>query len=318
MKQQQSAWRLFLGLLVLLGGGLVAALVREPRAVAAVVAVGLVLIGWDPDTRGAFKVVAAAAGQTLRNLFMLLPFLLLVGGLGSVLAWQVGALALEHLVKPGAGQQAQLLTSELTKLGVLTLWGIAAAPVLDAVSIYAWRHRATERSFGGAINYALNRYRRMFGPHAVSFTGISLGMSVIIPGIMFGLWWAWVDAITATRDRTLDPLLKSLGRDPSARSPLQWSRVLSRGHRLRIVRAWLPYVFWYVPAAMVLVYQAEGAGFWAVLAFGTFNMLLLTVMEMAMVGLFEERLELLAAQAEERGIGVDRGEDVDSESPKAS
>lgn len=316
---QQSAWRLFLGLLVLLGGGLVAVLVEEMRAAGAVMAVGLLLIGWDPGTRGSFKVVAEATAHTLKNIWLLLPFVVLVGGVGSVIAWQLGSVALDHFVDPGAGQQAQLITSELTKLAVLTIWGILAAPVLDAVTIYAWRNRHGTRSYGGAINFTLNRFGRMFGPHALSFTGISLGMSVIIPGVMFGLWWAWVDAITATRDRTLDPLLRSLGRDPDSRSPLQWSRVLSRGHRLKIVRAWLPYVFWYLPAAMYLVYQAEGAGFLAVLAFGSLNMLFLTVMEMAMVGLFEERLTLLAAQAEERGIGVDRGEEgTASETPTAS
>ena len=307
---QESPWRLVVGLVVLLVGGLAAALMPEYRAIApVVVVVGLFFVVWDPETRVAFKVVARAAVVTSSNLFLLLPFVLVVGGLGSLLAWWVGAWALERLVKPGAGQQTQLMTSELTKLVVLTVWGILAAPVLDAVSIYAWRNRDGGRSFKGAINYMLTRFRRMFVPHALSFTGISLGMSVIIPGIMFGLWWAWVDAITATRDRTLDPILRSLGRDPDSRTALQWSRVLSRGHRGRILRAWLPYALWYLPAAMYLVYQAEGAGWVYVLAFGTFNMLLLTVMEMAMVGLFEERLVLLVAQAEARGIGMDADAD---------
>ncbi len=304
-----------LGLLSLLGGMLGGALMQSPAVAGGGVLVGLGLLLGDPATRWAFVLLGRASLVTLQNLFLLLPLLLLVGGLGSVIAWQVGGLALEHLVKPGAGQQAQLLTSELTKLGVLTVWGILSAPLLDAVAIYAWRNRDGKRSFGGAVNYALNRFGRMFGPHALSFTGISLGMSVIIPGIMFGLWWAWVDAITATRDRTLDPLLRSLGRDPDSRSPLQWSRVLSRGHRLMIVRTWLPYSIWYVPAAMYLVYQAEGAGWHWVLVFGTGNMLLLTVLEMAMVGLFEDRLRLLAAQAEERGIGVEHAAESDVGAP---
>ncbi len=304
--KQENPWRLVLGLLVLLVGGLAAALMPEiPQLGPISVLVGLVLLVWDPGTRAAFKVVGRATMVTSNNLLILLPFLVLVGGLGSVLAWWTGSVALDHLVKPNAGQQTQLLVSELTKLFLLTVWGVLTAPLLDAVSIYAWRNRDGERSFSGAINYMLNRFRRMFGPHAVSFTAVSLGMSVIIPGIMFGLWWAWVDAITATRERTLDPILRSLNRDPDSRSPLQWSRVLSRGHRGRILRAWLPYAFWYVPAAMYLVYQAEGSGLVAVLIFGSFNMFLLTIMEMAMVGLFEERLDLLVQQAEARGIDID-------------
>jgi hypothetical protein len=129
---------------------------------------------------------------------------------------------------------------------------------------------------------------------------------------MFGLWWAWVDAIAATRDQTLDPILRSLGRDPNSRSVLQWSRVLSRGHRGRILRAWLPYTFWYFVAALYFLPLAEGSGFGAVLAFGTFNLFLLTIMEMSMVGLFEDRLKLLVEQAKARGIDVVT--DIESES----
>jgi len=292
-------------------GGLIWALVAPEAATGGwiTMSTGLALLAYDLWRAGVVQLLWRATMATLANIFLLAPFIILLGGVGSVLAWQSGAIGLELFTKPSSGQQAQLLASELTKLVVLTLWGVAVGPVLDAATIYCWRRRDQERTLRGAINYTILRFRRMWGPHAVSFGAISLGMSVIIPGVMFGLWWAWVDAIAATRDKTLDPLLKRLGRDPEARSVLQWSRVLSRGHRSRIMRAWLPYTLWYVPAAMYLVYQAEGSGFAAVLLFGSANMVLLTVMEMVMVGLFEERLEALAAQAEAQGItGVEEPE----------
>ena len=181
-----------------------------------------------------------------------------------------------------------MLYSELSKLAIGMLWGCLAFPLIDAASIYTWRRLATGQpcSPKAALNWSIGRYGRMFGPHAKACLTISLGMVIIVPGILFGLQYAFVDAIAATDDKS--------------QSPLKRSQKLTRGRRGRIMWTWLPYALWYLPAYLVFVYQAE-AGFTmggvevsphvAVLLFGTLDVLLLAVMEMAMFGLYEQRIE---------------------------
>ncbi|MCB9761527.1 MAG: hypothetical protein H6739_16910 [Alphaproteobacteria bacterium] len=221
-------------------------------------------------------ILARATARTLGGLAVLLPLCLLVGGLGHVAMYYAGL-----LVQPfgGTNPQTRFLYSELMKLVVGMGWGVLAFPLLDAATIYVWRQgeRGEPVSPYKAFNWALSRYGRMFGPHAAAYITISLGMVIIIPGILFGLQYAFVDAITATDDQSKRPLARS--------------QKLTAGRRGKIFRAWVPYAIWYVPAYLWLVYEAEGMGALAVLGFGTLDVLLLAVMEMAMFALYQERID---------------------------
>lgn len=239
---------------------------------------------YKPSPSNVLGILGNAAVRTLKGLPMLLPLSILVGGVGHWLMWQGGLLAIPHADAGNA--QSQLLYSELTKLAVGLVWGVLAFPVLDAVTIYTWRRFASGESVSPqkAINWAISRYGRMFGAHAAAYATITLGMVIIVPGILFGLQYAFVDAITATDDKS--------------QSPLKRSQKLTRGRRGRILRAWIPYAIWYLPAYLMIVYQVEAGSLFGieasphllVIAFGTIDVLFLAVMEMAMFGLYEERI----------------------------
>jgi hypothetical protein len=258
----------------------------------------------NSSTTSVVGILGQSLARTLRGLPLLLPLSILVGGVGHWLMWQGGLFAVPHA--DPSNPQSQLLYSELSKLGIGMVWGCLAFPLIDAVSIYTWRRMATgaEWSPKAALNWAIGRYGRMFGPHAKAFLTISLGMVIIVPGILFGLQYAFVDAIAATDDKS--------------QSPLKRSQKLTRGRRGRIMWTWLPYALWYLPAYLVLVYQAE-AGFTlggfevsphlAVIAFGTLDVLLLAVLEMAMFGLYEQRIaDAQAAKARKDTAAGDAGD----------
>jgi len=240
---------------------------------------------YKPSPSNVLGILGLAFARTGKAFPILFILSVLIGGLGHWLMWQAGVLALPHA--DPSNPQSQLIYSELTKLAVGAIWFTLTYPIIDAVSIYAWRRFSTGQDFSAqkAINWAIGRYGRMFGPHAKAFLTITAGMVIIVPGILFGLHYAFVDAITATDDKS--------------KSPLKRSQKLTAGRRGRIVRAWLPYAAWYLPAFLVFVYQAE-AGITlggveisphiCVLVFGAFDVLILCVMEMAMFGLYEERI----------------------------
>ena len=240
---------------------------------------------YKPSPSNVLGILGLATARTAKALPILFVLALLIGGGGHWLMWQGGVMALPHA--DPMNPQSQLIYSELTKLVVGAIWFTITYPIIDAVSIYAWRRYSTGQDFSAkkALNWAIGRYGRMFGPHAKAFLTITAGMVIIVPGILFGLQYAFVDAITATDDKS--------------KSPLKRSQKLTAGRRGRILRAWLPYAAWYLPAFLVFVYQAE-AGITmggveisphiCVLVFGTIDVLILQVMEMAMLGLYEERI----------------------------
>ncbi|HJN75332.1 MAG TPA: hypothetical protein QGF58_15495 [Myxococcota bacterium] len=268
---------------------------------------------YKPSPSNVLGILGLSFARTGKAFPVLFVLAVLVGGVGHWLMWQAGVLALPHA--DPTNPQSQLIYSELTKLFVGAIWFTITFPIIDAVTIYAWRRFATGQDFSAkkALNWAVGRYGRMFGPHAKAFLTITAGMVIIVPGILFGLQYAFVDAITATDDKS--------------RSPLKRSAKLTRGRRGRILRAWLPYAIWYLPAFLVFVYQAE-AGITlgdfeisphiCVVVFGTFDVLVLAVMEMAMFGLYEERVAdaqraKAAREARDADIGTNVGTNVETD-----
>jgi hypothetical protein len=216
-----------------------------------------------------------AVGRTFSNLGVLLPWAMVLGGVGHVVMY-VAALELAPQLAQGA--TPQFIASELIKLVVSLLFGVLLVPLVDAVTIYVWREADKGRSptLYGATNWGLLRYARMFKPHMYSYLAIVIGMQVVIPGVLYGLQYAFVDAIAAT--------------DDNAQAPLARSQKLTQGRRSRIARAWLPYALWYPAYYFYFGFKAEGLGWWAVFIFGVVDVLLLMAMEMVMFALYEERI----------------------------
>ena len=237
------------------------------------------------------KLLGTAAGRTFGALSVLLPLALLIGGVGRVVCWQLAVLLVDPAGTPsglGGMQGNGMIAYILTETGLQLVWGILFYPIIDAATIWVWRRRdaGSDISLYGAVNWALSRYKRMFLPHMIAFLTIMIGAQLIVPGILFGLQYAFVDAIAAVDER--------------AKKPLSRSARLTKGRRGRIFWAWIPYMLWYIPSALVVVFWAEGQGWWAVLGHGTLDIILLCIMEMAMFAIYQERIEDALAARERK------------------
>ena len=247
----------------------------------------------------AVKIWGEALKRTLKSFVVLAPTVALVGGVAGAIMWFANAWAGDHIMDIRGviksfmdliGQdynafspitsQTVLIYGYVLSQPFYLLWGCLAYPVLDAVAIYGWRENGRGKlpSPAGAINFAIGRYRKMVGPHAKAFITITLGMIIIVPGVLFGLQYAFVDAITATDDKS--------------KAPLQRSQKLTAGRRGRLALSWLPYALWYIPYQIVFLQEAWAAPtMWAAVGWGILDLSLLAVMEMAMYGFYEERIE---------------------------
>lgn len=244
-------------------------LAQKSEAIAAYTPISTATIG------GRIKLVGAAAAATAKSSLALLPLILLVGGLGHLLmSW--GASLMVDIIKPTG--QGELWTSELTKLFVGILWFTFSKPIVDAAAIYCWRQlsRGGEVQAGKAWNWAIGRYSRMLKPHAAKFITVSAGLIIIVPGILFGLQYAFVHAISAMEDKPTGVLSRS--------------QRFTDGRRGRIAFVWLAYVPWYMFYNVVAMYQVESWGWYAVAGFGAIDVLLLTMMTMVMFSMYEERI----------------------------
>jgi len=237
---------------------------------------------------GVLSVLLVAARRTFQDLPALAPYILVLGGGGHLLMWKLGPILVPwHNADP----QIDLFLWALGEALVLMVWACVAFPILSAAAILCWRARENGDSpptVQSTWAFAKSRYRRMVGPHAKAYIAITLGMMVLIPGVVYGLWFAFVDPITATDDRS--------------KKPLDRSRKLTRGRRGRLVRAWLPYAIWSIPVSALPPYIPrimEAIGPLSVVAFGVVEVFLLTIMKMAMYGFYEQRIqEALAQRAE--------------------
>jgi len=261
------------------------------------VAAGLVLLGVCLLKDGILPLLFKAAKRTLKHLPALMPLLLVVGALGGFLSWKLSPHLMPWTPDP-RNQQMVMVASQLGHMIFGLIWIGITYPLINAAAIYCWKAEDEGKTPNAAEAYAFakGRYKRMFGPHLKAVLMIQVGLLVVVPGILYGLWYAFVDPITATDDKS--------------KKPLDRSRKLTQGRRGRILRAWLPYVVWMVPELTLplMTTWTELLGGWAVAAFFTVNLLLLVWMKMVIFGLYEQRIEdarerLAAKKAKEEAAG---------------
>jgi len=240
---------------------------------------GLLCLGLLHD--GLLQVFFRALKRTLKNLPVLMPLLILVGALGGLLSWKLAPYIVPWNPSPDASQQVQLIAENMKHLVFMLIWMVLAYPLINAAAIFCWRAESNGEvaNASDAYQFAKSRYRRMFRPHLKAVVWIQVGLMVVIPGIIYGLWYAFVDPITATDDKS--------------KSPLERSRRLTQGRRSQILRLWLLFVVFFIPEITmgVMSSYAEQIGPWAIASFGFVMLLMLVVMKMAMFGLYEQRIE---------------------------
>ena len=214
--------------------------------------------------------VSRGVRTMLRNPGVVIPVLLV-----PALALGVADTAVFHWL--GVAQSAGDANMELVKvslgwLGTALVHQIFFGPIFVATAIYLARGAGPANLYG-ALNFALNRYRRLFPWHAAAAILISAGMLVILPGVIYTLNYAFVDSICCIEDE---------------RWPLSRSTKLTRGRRQRIFFLFLPY-FIYLQVAMIGYLQLLKIGWYYVAAMHFATYALLFLYAIVMYVMYEER-----------------------------
>lgn len=132
-----------------------------------------------------------------------------------------------------------MIVSSLSSALADALWMGTFGALVASATIYLWvqREKGRQASLGDAVNYALARWKRVVGPHLRSVLFIQFGMQLIVPGILFALQRAFVDAIATLDDRESDPIARS--------------KRLTSSRRGLVLRTFLVACIWWGPYALV-------------------------------------------------------------------
>jgi hypothetical protein len=216
-------------------------------------------------------------GQVLRNAFSVLfknfgiamVIAVILGGVGWAIGDLIGAAVVEW-AQPRTGQQ-RLIYSQIPQTIWLTLWGCLVGSWAAPASIYLWVQHETGRpaSLYDAVNYGLNRYSRVVKPHSLALFIIQLGVVVIVPGILFGLQYAFVDAIATLDQKEKDALARS--------------RKLTAGRRGTLFRTFAVFVLWWGPTQAGGMLALQEMGTLAVALAGVIDALVLIALDLCMV-----------------------------------
>jgi hypothetical protein len=218
---------------------------------------------------GISQVLGNAFTVLFRNLGIALFIAGIVGGVGWALADVVSAWAMAWW-HPTTSQQA-MIVSQVSQTIAVTIWECTVGAWGAAASIYLWvqheRNRPT--NLYEAVNYGLNRLPQVLWAHARAVFIIQLGIIVVVPGILFGLQYAFVDAIATLDSQEADPLARS--------------RKLTSGRRGTLFRTFAVFLIWWAPAQLGGLFWLQGQGTWALALGGVIDALVLVILDLCMV-----------------------------------
>jgi hypothetical protein len=218
---------------------------------------------------GMWTVVGNAFRVLFANFHIALFLAVVTGGLGAVLA-DLASDIMVDVLHPAKGQPI-LAVTQLSALPIQAIWGSTVGAWAAAAGIYLWvqRERKQSANLYDAINFGLNRFPRVFPAHAKAFIAVLLGMIVAVPGILFGLQYAYVDAI-ATLDKD----------EPN---PLTRSRKLTASRRRTIFFTFCLFLPWWIPFDVgASLYLLDQSRLWWFVG-GTIDHLVLLTIDLIMV-----------------------------------
>ena len=152
--------------------------------------------------------------------------------LAAAALYGISLAVVDHLIFGIVGVSNPPTQQDLPKV-LLSLLGaqfaveILLGPILAAMAVYVGRCAVEGRSGSlyKAVNFTLSRYSRVIGPHFVAWLSITLGMIIIVPGVLFLLQYAFVDAVACMEEE---------------KKPLPRSKRLTRGRRKSLFLLALP------------------------------------------------------------------------------
>ncbi|MFZ5478461.1 MAG: hypothetical protein ACOZNI_16955 [Myxococcota bacterium] len=242
---------------------------------------------------GMWTVLGNAFRVLFKNFGTALFLAVITGATGAVLSDLIVGSVLDSY--HASNQQQRLIVMQLTQLVVLTLWGGTIGAWAAAAGVYLWvqEEKKQKATLYEAVNYGLNRWGRVLKPHLKALVIVQLGLIVVVPGILFGLQYAFVDAIA-----TLDQVEK----DPIARS-----RKLTSGRRGTLFRTFAVFLVWWIPFQLAGVYWLQGQGVWALALGGLIDHLVLLTLDLCMVQYY---LDLFRKPAAPPSTGAPAAEPV--------
>ena len=224
------------------------------------------------NEQSTFSVAVRATRAFFSSLHIVLPIALVVGIVVSLLDLGVAeVLAPKALTGQIGSTQSELVGLMLGWWGVVIAVEIILGPLLVAMVIYAARchTHGQKASLPKALNFGLARYSSIFKWHAGAWLTIQVGMIVLVPGILFLLQYAFVDAILVLEKE---------------RWPLARSAKLTKKRRGRIFMLVLPWLvatqvvgfaeLWALQQGFVTLVALMGSTYllniWVVMAFYMF------------------------------------------------
>lgn len=171
----------------------------------------------------------------------------------------------------------------LPMAGAALLLEVVLGPIISACAVYIGRASRGDlpMSLYKAVNFALNRYGRLFVPHLAAQLQIQLGLIILIPGVLFQLQYAFVDAVACMEEE---------------RAPLNRSKRLTRGRRQSIFLLFLP---WMLLSQLIFFADLWALGESEVYLFGVKAAVFLIyfTMQVAFFHLYDERTQKKRARS---------------------
>lgn len=230
---------------------------------------------------GVLSALKNAFQELFRNFGIALFIAVIAGGVGDVVMYAAGGwiatTLLPHLSlagDPATHKQLELIISQLAQLGVGIAWYGPVGAWAAGATIYLWVMREKKKSatLYDAVNYGLNRLPHTLNAHWKAFTYIALGSIIIVPAILLGLQYAFVDAIATLDDEEPKPLARS--------------KRLTLPRRGTIFRSFLPFMLWWIPYNILsgfgLLLDHVGYQFLC----GVMNLLVIQLIDLVMVQLY--------------------------------
>ena len=185
-------------------------------------------------------------------------------------------------------QQSVILALAAADVPGLLVSCLFAAFVVPAVyRIYLQDAAGQSATLGDAFNFGLLRWRQVVWPYTAATLVIWVGSIVVIPGVLYTLYFAFVVAVAAF--------------DPKVKRPLQRSIKLTRGRRGRIFRTYLiflPWWGWYgTIGPLVLMEQPV----WVRLLAEVGNEFIGFILALCFLQFYQERMAQIERQIQERG-----------------
>lgn len=212
-----------------------------------------------------------------QNLGIVLFIAVLTGGVGALIADGVTGMVFDYIqahyaaTDPIRQGQMMLVAAQLVALVAMTVWGGVVGAWAAPATIYLWVQEYNKKTstLAGAINYGIDRFPQVLGPHFKAYAAVMLGQVIILPTIVFGLQYAFVDAIA------------TLNRDEP--KPLYRSGRLTLGRRGQIFRTFCLGLLWWLPWQVFGTFYAQDAGWYVMFAGGVVDYAVLVFFDLVMV-----------------------------------